>query len=386
MQHYNEKLVHKFDMTEKIAKVAKSLMEIDICDVEKLHSNYILKTVDILNKNPKTVEESEIVSEEYFIIVDSENFNSILNDILNRVKKGIIEGYVNSGLTSVTKSRFQDNTKGVKSYSGRTAWKISNDMESSINVIMDTILSPELDSLRRDVDFVLGIDTSIENKKLNFENCCKEKMIVNAAASQLRCVICGKVKKIWGVVFENYQFYNQDGQKSKHGSYEPSRHYKMQLDCIQGKMNKDIPTNDIKTIKDVIDSNGIVGIPSCQVMRICLKECKLTKYNNYVPLILRVIFGSIPHQLTFTEEERLTKRFNRAMEVYESIKKNDEQNRRYYPYFIYKCIESEFTSENGPLSLLSNIHLQSKETLASHDEIYQKICELTNTEYRPTLS
>jgi len=371
MQQHHERILYKFEIVDSIIKIAKTLLSIKIdFNIEDIRSNYLLKTMHLLCIEPGTPE-YQTNSEEYFIIVNSENFTTCINEILTRIRKTIIE-------------MSNPYTTGTKAYNAKSANKISNAIDRELN---DTfaIINPEIDRLRSQVESAMELDTSIEMKKQKFGLCCGEKMIILAATSQLKCSSCGQIKKIWGVVFEDYQFYNHDGQKAKHGTYEPGRHYRMQLDCIQGKLNKEINSMDLNIIKGVIRGKGIMGIPSCHTLRGCLKECKLTKYNNFIPLIIRLIYGVIPHQLTFTEDERLTKRFNREMEVYESIKKIDEQNRRYYPYFIYKCIEAEFEDESGPRSLLVNIHLQSKETLASHDEIHEKICEITGTKYKPTI-
>ena len=63
-------------------------------------------------------------------------------------------------------------------------------------------------------------------------------------------------------------------------------------------------------------------------------------------------------------------------------------NTPYYPYFIYKIFEIVFEDKPAKLnSLLECIHIQSDDTLASHDEEWKKICDsvpILHGKYKPT--
>jgi hypothetical protein len=52
-------------------------------------------------------------------------------------------------------------------------------------------------------------------------------MAIDAARSELRCrdVECGAIRELVGTVFDDSQFYSQEGQKAKSGTFNPNRHF-----------------------------------------------------------------------------------------------------------------------------------------------------------------
>jgi len=71
-------------------------------------------------------------------------------------------------------------------------------------------------------------------KEVVYEMCiCVTKMDIDPIASTLICKNCGIIKELYGTVFEDEQFYYQEGQRTKHGTYDPSKHCRFWVERIQ---------------------------------------------------------------------------------------------------------------------------------------------------------
>jgi hypothetical protein len=101
--------------------------------------------------------------------------------------------------------------------------------------------------------------------------------------------------------------------------------------------------------------------------------------------LLVVMFGGIPPpRLSIDENKKMSILFRKVMSAYEQSIYSG--NKPYYPYFIYKIIESIFQYNNEKMQLLNYIHLQSRDTVIKNDKIYEKICEnyIEGLSYKPT--
>ena len=194
------------------------------------------------------------------------------------------------------------------------------------------------------------------------------------------CEKCVLLKEMIGTVFEDEQFYYQEGKKIKHGTYDPSKHCKFWIERIQARESKDIPVEIINTIKLYIKRDKIkskIHI-TCNLLRKYLRSSNNSKYNEHIPLIHKRITGIIPPQLLESEIQILSLYFDKVINIYDQIKPKDKRNCPYHPYFIYKIIEQilkKDTDRIRKIQILSYIHLQSRETLISNDIIWKKICE-----------
>ena len=215
-------------------------------------------------------------------------------------------------------------------------------------------------------------------EEINYDVCqCGNKMIIQSNTSELLCIKCGFVNTLVGSVFEDSQFFNQEGNRYKHGSYDPNRHCKFWIERIQAKENAVIDQSLIDTIEKCIKQDRIENIKNISVkqFRLYLKQTRLSKLNDHIPLIKKIITGYIPPQLTHNELHLLFNYFDKATKTYESIKPKSKKNSLYYPFIIYKILEIIIEDETRKLGLLSCIHLQSYETLIDNDKIWASICK-----------
>jgi len=256
------------------------------------------------------------------------------------------------------------------------------EMTVYVKGILDSLsgnTSPLLDRARKTLSLVANLDIQMQAKRSNYEYCsrCSVKMEVIPVSSEMKCPKCNRIKTLYGTVFEDHQFYNQEGQKTKHGTYDPNRHFRFWMDRIQAKERMEFPQVIIDKIESIIRRYYPAPIViNCGIMRDILKEAKLTRYNDHIPLLVKRFTGVSPPQLTHNEMRTFAIKFNKIMEIYEQIVKQDRDgNRPYYPYFIYKIAEDEFKDTPDKLKILDYIHLQSDDTIIKHDLIYRQICD-----------
>lgn len=228
-------------------------------------------------------------------------------------------------------------------------------------------------------------------KSVNYETCqCGEKMTIYASISALVCRKCGVIKELDGTVFEDEQFYYQEGQRTKHGTYDPSKHCRFWVERIQARESTEIPAKLIETIKVCIRQDKIknkIHI-TCVLIRKYLHYTGNSKYNEHVPLIRKIITGITPPQLTDYEMQLIHIYFDKVIRIFDEIKPKNKANFPYHPYFIYKIIEQILKKPSDRIrkkKILECIHLQSRETLIGNDQLWSKICDkIDKLTYKPT--
>lgn len=231
---------------------------------------------------------------------------------------------------------------------------------------------------------------AVEIETEQIEICdCGAYMTLVPEMSEMHCRECGQIRTIAGTVFKPSQFYSQDGQRITHGGYNTSRHFQFHIERLQGRESKTFSAEDLEKIRDEIHRRKInLHNLTCRLMRDILKTKNLTNLNNNIPLLIKILGGPPPPQLTLQEEQTIGIKFNLIMRLYKEIQ-TDGKNNPYYPYFIYKIIETHFEPGSNAFELLKYIHLQKKETLVKHDRIYKQICSIAhpsaNLIYKPTV-
>jgi hypothetical protein len=234
-------------------------------------------------------------------------------------------------------------------------------------------------------------ETPLDIKIINKQSIicsCGSTSTIEAKTSEMICT-CGKVEKLLGVVFEDDQFFYQEGQRIKHGKYDPTKHCKFWVDRIQAKENTEIPDDIIKSIKKLILRDKIWHESlTCADIRMYLKELKKTKFNDHVPLIRKIITNVDPEQLTDYELKLVYMYFGLVMQIFNKTKNDDISNSPYHPFFVYKIIEQILRKPEQRIrkcNILSCIHLQAPNTLINHDLIWAPICsQIHEFTYIPT--
>jgi hypothetical protein len=224
-----------------------------------------------------------------------------------------------------------------------------------------------------------SIDETFEDIGSNFCKQCKELYLIDEKASEFMCRKCGRSEKMYGEVFEDEQFFYQEGTRTKHGKYEPTKHCKFWVDRIQAKESLDVPEIILNKIKKCIRRDKIwIENVNCEIIRYYLKELKITNYNNHIPLICKLITKKEPPQFTDHELKLIYFYFSIVIQLFNKTKSNDKSNCPYHPFFIYKIVEQILNKpehEKRKKEILSCIHLQSNDTLIENDNTWFLICD-----------
>lgn len=345
-------------------------------DIENLEQKYHLQTTQALCVYYVSKGESEIdwASREYFKIIDIWSFSNQLEEITKKAQK-----ILNCILSTYIKKYYPKQKNQELNVSDKN-WDVFYKFRSSIDGIKNT-----------------KIDTT--SHKNDYKECaCGYKMDLDSATSEVRCPNCLELRSLDGTVFEDPQGSNKETTvKSKGSNSQPNRHYNFWMDRLLGKGSKTISSQDDKKIDYIIKRDGL-ELSNVYEMRKVLKEVKLTNYNDHAPLIMKLKTGVSPPQPDFATLRRMSCKFNRIIEGLNELL-SDEENNPYYPYFIYKLLEGEeeeflkkgnrTEAQNLKRLRTKYIYLQSDDTIAKNDALYQKICDLPGNEafglnFKPT--
>lgn len=339
------------DFTKKTSDILSLLKDDYELGTANILSSYFMLSQE-LSENDDDVKKSELLKQKnkiflkYQSFIRKENFISELDRLMRKIKK-----YVETSVSDI-------------------------DVKQSFY---------QLDKLYHSTTIIKKI------KEVVYEICnCSHKMVIEPANSVLVCKNCGNERELLGTVFEDAQFYYQEGQRTKHGTYDPSKHCRFWVERIQARETTEIPPAVIKAISKCIvrdrfkNRNHI----TCDQIRKYLSETGFTKYNEHVSLLRKIITGITPEQLTDYEMQLVHIYFDKVIRIFDEIKPVEKINCPYHPYFIYKIIEQIIKApahKTRKAKILSCIHLQSRETLIENDRIWETICERINEfNYIPT--
>lgn len=343
MSSINIIICDKFKYIARIYNNMKDSYEMEVVDILSEYYDDIVENDHIKNHNKNTM------ADIYGMYITSGNYNGKLKQCMDFIET-ILE-YIKSNDDK------KDNEKNVQ--------ELSNLVKKFKRSKISTAVS-----------------------EINYDTCaCGTKMKIFPTTSELVCPACGKVLMLYGTVFEDTQFYNQEGQRSKHGCYDPSRHCKFWVHRIQAKENTDIPKKCIDQLIYCIKRDGITDCRRllCSQLRFYLKETNNTDYNDHIPLIRKIITGIVPPQLTHNELRQLYNLFDKSVNAFDIVKPADKSNTMYYPYIIYKILDLIISNGVRKKQILECIHLQSRDTLIANDNLWESICAtLSDLEYRPT--
>lgn len=343
--------------TNKRGKTTYVPINIYLDELATCHDNYLLEIADALTKYYSGADTEANTRKEYFRVLAAGNYVST------------IDRYIGLTITHATALRSNDPT--------------------TIDVILN------------DARAVASISIPVLLEKKAYDTCkCGARMIVKPDHSVLECPQCGRIKDLAGTVFRDEQFHPQDGQKTKHGGYDTSRHYKFHIERLQALENKTFDDTILSRIEQVIRDDGYDRKSlNCEKMRIILRDTRVstvgkngtlikgTKLNDHAPLLVKMCGGKAPPILSFKENQLASLRFSKIMALYDQVVP-EGGNKPYYPYFIFKIIEHMFRADPTKLRLIDYIHLQSRDTVIKHDKIYEQICLLADPDdglvYTPT--
>lgn len=238
--------------------------------------------------------------------------------------------------------------------------------------------------------------------RVDYESCpdCSAEMIVDPDHSERMCRACGATRELVGTVFDDAQFYSQEGQKAKSGTFNPNRHFQFWWLHIYGREpeeeigNSSDPDNMygekmIEKMRAIVHrERKFMRLLTVNDVRGMLKELNLTDLNKNVALIMRKLTGVGPPAPSEKLSHKVEKYFSKAIEIGENIKRESRVNRNYYPYYCAKILDALLPADDHEnRRVLYYIYMQSKETLENDDLDWELICsdpEMDGVKYVPT--
>jgi hypothetical protein len=222
------------------------------------------------------------------------------------------------------------------------------------------------------------ISIVVLTKQIQYEYCCSQKMLAIPEKSELYCNLCGRLDEIKGMVFEDSQFYSQEGKKPKHSKYTKMRTFHK---WMRNTMAREIPKmtrDEYRLLDTCVARDGFGkpgearGIPITKI-RQYMHDVGLAKYNTFASYILSYYTGVRPPQLNASEYELVEKTYLEVLSV--CAKNATYTNTPYAPFFIWKIIEDKFAGNAEVLRIRQYIHLQSEDTVTKQDYIWFRYCD-----------
>jgi hypothetical protein len=228
------------------------------------------------------------------------------------------------------------------------------------------------------------IDINIKIKKFDCDLCesCKEvtesKPINNN--SQSKCGSCGLIKsndETATMIYEDADdIKSPNYRRPKRGTHEAEKHCTIWINKIIAIKETEISDDQDKKIRKWFNINNIRNpkLMHCEDYRRCFKEGHITELNDYVTYVRQVYSGIPPPRVSYDERQEILSIFILVVEIHEDIK-TDENNLKYYPFFIYKIIPYVIKDRVRCIDIQMCIHLQSSVTLKSNDSLWKKIVD-----------
>lgn len=224
-----------------------------------------------------------------------------------------------------------------------------------------------------------SIDAIPKVSIVSIDTCqCGEKMKVDLETGCISCQACGLCRESALALFkEDRGVGSGDSQKIKSNTYKVSKHFETWLNRIlaievRAGAYAIVPKikeyfRDAGVPKDLIEYTGI---------RRFLRKNNLKDYYETISWFLKEVTGRSPPELTDSERMDIAYRFDVIIDTSDRIRNNTDSKplgRTYYPFFIYKIVQTKFANKPEKLRLLNYIHIQSERTLEKNEAFYHKI-------------
>jgi hypothetical protein len=226
---------------------------------------------------------------------------------------------------------------------------------------------------------------------------CGAAMAADAGRSELRCRKdgCGAVRELVGTVFDDSQFYSQEGQKAKSGAFKPNRHFQLWWTHLTAEEpeeelgDKDDPENLcgeklVARLRRLVqrEPGRVLRLLSVDDVRGMLRELKRTDLNKNVPLLLKKLTGVGPPAIPGSIAAKVENIFSKAIEVGEKILRPGRANRNYYPDYILRIyLHVLETAKLAPAvdaelrRLVFYFYIQGDDTVQDDDNDWRQITD-----------
>ncbi len=382
----NKLISIKFNLAKRICKLAKESLK------NNYNSNNVFKNIE---EEIKNLQNEYIISIGEIYYLDNNNF-PLIHDENNYYEKTEIQKKYKKIIEELDQIvRFLYNKFFLQLDNSR----LNNDVCKNANFSNEKKLKKNINNLIQQYENskIGEIENNIKNKLEDYINdykyCleCHEEMQLLITSFELFCKKCGNVKEIVGVNSEDFLKTSEKNNKTyKSGIFNPNRHFHHWITHILAKEPENEVSNElIEKIKELsVKNNKLLKLLNVDDIRKYLQFLNETNYNKNVSLILKKLTGIGPPQLPNEICYQLEKIFSKIIEINEEYKfdKTIKTNRNYYPYYIYKILDS-ILPENDIKNrrVLFYIYIQGKSTIDKNDILWEKICnKIEIIKWKPT--
>lgn len=228
------------------------------------------------------------------------------------------------------------------------------------------------------------IDLIPKFKFIENELCqCGGNMIPDYETGNMNCSECERiVKSAIQMYVEDRSVGIDTNAKSKSNTYKTSKHFENWMSKILAINIRPGSSDLVPAMKEYFVSNNIkrdrIDYESIR------KYLQMKGYKDYYGCIawfLKEVTGRSPPELTDEERMDISYRFDVIISTFDDIRNSSDTTpigRTYYPFFIYKIIETKFARRPDKLRLLKFIHIQQEKTLQKNEILYRQIIERAN--------
>ncbi|GFR88156.1 hypothetical protein ElyMa_002510500 [Elysia marginata] len=354
-------------------------------ELEAARARYALCTSPLFFQASSSESDRVLVREEFQRIVASENFLGELDHLVRRVQVelGVDDEDLNTFAPPSRRSRPKPDVVAGSARRRKGMEPLPRAFVRSVKALIDQYYGHGVDCAASTVKH----SYAAHGKQYNQCGDCRVEMVVNADTSELACPSCGQVRELIGTVFDDAQFYHQEGQKAKSGAFNPNRHFRFWMDRILAREpeeelgDKDDPDNTcgeklLAQMRAIVRRDQkILRLLTVDDTRAMLKEAGRTDLNKNVPLLMRRLTGVGPPCLPEAICQRVEKLFSKAIDVGERVRPASRSNRNYYPYYIYKILDAILSEDDlDNRRVLYYIYMQGQDTLDKNDREWEEIC------------
>lgn len=351
------------------------------------------------------------VKDEFARIVAAENFGGEIDSIVNSATSALMVAHGPTGAAAGKKGAGARKTQSAadKTFSAKETLRSKScrsvkgaDSKTSVTIpveiqrVLDTYphcakISGAEDARRssKAKTAASSLPSGAPIARIEYEKCadCNAEMIIDPDRSELRCLTCGAVRELDGTVFDDAQFYSQEGQKAKSGTFNPNRHFLFWWTHILAREPEEElgDPNDadnlygeklLEHLRTIIRRDQkILRLLTVNDVRAMLREIGRTNLNKNVPLVLKKLTGVGPPSPPDSLGLKVEKLFSKAIEIGERLRSADRTNRNYYPFYIGKILDCILPENDENRRILYYIYLQSDDTVRKDDDEWEAICD-----------
>jgi hypothetical protein len=345
MELASRQLRAKYDATRAVldkmllSGISPDIGRVLVSELATMEMRFALSTCHLYLQAADGESGRATASAEFSRILASEDFSGEVNRLLGRVEAALAAAGVPLRDRG-DKPRSAPAKRGARATSSKakTVPKLPPAAAADLQRLMDRYPRDDSDGRARCL-----ADGSYQRVDYGICPVCGSGMTVDAGRSALRCsdLSCGVVRTLVGIVFDDSQFYNQEGQKAKSGTFNPNRHFHTWWVHILAREpeeeigDKDDPENQygetlITSLAKIVRRDGmILRLLTVDDVRAMLREVRRTDLNKNVPLILKKLTGIGPPHLSEAVAVRTENLFTKAIEASDALEMNQRSDDRF---------------------------------------------------------